>query len=113
MLVLASKSPRRQEILSRAGIDFILRPAAVHEGFAAEERPRDHVCRLAREKAEAAAVAPGEILLGADTVVLTDTHFLKLLGNEATAFAIRLAAAELNANEFEEQKLPALADYLF
>ena len=48
-----------------------------------------------------------------NTVVLTDTHFLKLLGNEATAFAIRLAAAELNANEFEEQKLPALADYLF
>ena len=76
MLVLASQSPRRQEILSRAGIAFILRPAAIHEGFAKDESPRDHVCRLAREKAEAVPVAPGEILLGADTVVVAGGQVL-------------------------------------
>jgi hypothetical protein len=48
-----------------------------------------------------------------DTVSLTDTHLLKLLGRETTAFAIRLAAADLDEESFKEQKLATLADYLF
>jgi len=85
MLVLASKSPRRQEILSRAGIDFVLRPAAIDEGLAAGESPGDHVRRLAREKAEAVPLAPGEILLGADTVVVAGGQVLGKPADERQA----------------------------
>ncbi len=76
MLVLASQSPRRREILSSAGIEFITRPASVAEERVAGEHAREHVRRLARAKAEAAPVAPGEIILAADTVVVVDHHVL-------------------------------------
>jgi septum formation protein len=72
MLVLVSKSPRREEILTRAGIEFKLRPAEVDESLKEGEEPKDHVRRLARQKAEAVFAGPGEILLAADTVVVAE-----------------------------------------
>jgi septum formation protein len=76
MLVLASQSPRRREILSNAGIEFVCRPAAVEERREDGEDPRVHVERLARAKAMAVDAAPGEIILAADTVVVVDHHVL-------------------------------------
>ncbi len=76
MLVLASHSPRRREILSNAGIEFVCRPAAVDEQREDGEDPRAHVKRLARAKAMAVDAAPGEIILAADTVVVVDEHVL-------------------------------------
>jgi septum formation protein len=76
MLILASQSPRRQEILSRAGIHFICRPADVSEERIGDEDSREHVRRLARLKAEAVAAAPGDIVLGADTVVVIEGRIL-------------------------------------
>jgi septum formation protein len=76
MLVLASQSPRRRELLGCAGIPFVVRPAIVDEARIGEEDPGEHVCRLAREKAQAVACAPGEIVLGADTVVAIDGDVL-------------------------------------
>ncbi len=76
MLVLASRSPRRQEILTRAGIPFVVRPAEVDETPLAGETPGAHVERLARAKAEAVPVAAGEVILGADTVVVAGGEIL-------------------------------------
>ena len=72
MLVLASGSPRRREILRQAGMAFVTRPADVDETPLPGERPADYVMRLAREKALAVARDDHEIVLGADTTVVAD-----------------------------------------
>jgi septum formation protein len=91
MLVLASQSPRRREILSRAGIGFVVRPASVPEEVAGGEDPVAHVRRLAREKAEAVPAGSGEIVLGADTVVVIDGRILgKPVDAEDAARMLRL-----------------------
>ena len=51
MLILASASPRRQELLRNAGISFTVQPADVDETPLAGESPRECAERLAREKA--------------------------------------------------------------
>ncbi len=76
MLVLASRSPRRQEILSNAGIPFLIRPADVDESRRPGEDVYALVRRLAREKAAAVQAAPDETVLGADTVVVIDGEVL-------------------------------------
>ena len=96
MLVLASHSPRRREILSNAGIEFVCRPAAVEERREDGEDPRAHVERLARAKAMAVDAAPGEIILAADTVVVVDQHVLGKPENieEAARMLHRLSGRE-------------------
>ena len=76
MIVLASQSPRRSEILRQAGISFVARPSNVDETARPGESPEDYVKRVARDKAMAAAAALGEIVLGADTVVVIDGEIL-------------------------------------
>src|SRR5271165_4117614 len=77
VLVLASKSPRRQQILRDAGIPFVVRAADVPEERRHGESPIDYVRRLAEEKAFAVPVNSGEVVLGADTVVVIDDHVLE------------------------------------
>ncbi len=74
-LVLASASPRRRELLDSLDLDFTVRPAHVDETPLPDERPRDLVRRLAREKARAAA-RDGEWVLGADTIVIEGGEIL-------------------------------------
>ena len=74
MLILASASPRRHELLSNAGILHIVRPASVPEIRAPGESPVDFVRRLAYEKAHAIEAAPDDIVLGADTIVCVDSE---------------------------------------
>jgi septum formation protein len=74
MLILASQSARRREILENAGIPFTVRVAGVPEELQAGESPREYVVRLARAKASA---VDGELVLGADTVVVLDEHILE------------------------------------
>jgi septum formation protein len=77
MLVLASASPRRQELLRNAGIAFEVLPAHIAEEPLPHENARDCAERLAREKAMAVAVLrPGAVVLGADTVVVIDSRIL-------------------------------------
>jgi septum formation protein len=85
MLILASQSPRRREILERAGIPFIVRAAGVPEQRAGDEPPREYVRRLARAKADAIECSPSEVVLGADTVVVLDSHVLEKPANDADA----------------------------
>ena len=74
-LVLASASPRRQQILRAAGIPFIARPADVIEALLPDESPEVFVKRLAEAKARA-VWRDGELVLGADTVVVIDKTIL-------------------------------------
>ena len=91
MLVLASQSPRRAEILRQAGIHFTIRAAAVDETPLPSEKPGDYVCRLAEAKALAVPAAPQEIVLGADTTVVIDGRML--FKPEDTADARRMLEA--------------------
>jgi septum formation protein len=76
VLVLASQSPRRAEILRQAGIPFTVRAASVDEAPLHREKPEDYVCRLAEQKAIAVECRPGETILGADTTVVIDGQML-------------------------------------
>src|ERR1700676_3255295 len=77
MLVLASASPRRQELLRNAGISFTVQPADIDETPLADEAPREHAERLAREKALAVwRSRPQDVVLGADTIVVVDETIL-------------------------------------
>jgi len=70
MLVLASASPRRQELLRNAAISFVVQPANINETPLAAELPRECAERLAREKAFAVFQSrPRDWVLGADTIV--------------------------------------------
>ena len=69
-LILASQSPRRQEILTLAGLEFTVHPAE-GEWAPAELPPSDRVCALARSKAEQIApLHPNSYVLGSDTMVV-------------------------------------------
>jgi septum formation protein len=73
-LVLASASPRRRDLLTRAGVTFRVQPADVVEERAPGETPAAFAWRLAREKALAVAsrlgASPSRWVLGADTIVV-------------------------------------------
>ena len=114
MLVLASSSPRRRELLTQAGFTFQVHPANIPEDPYPNEDPIAYVTRLAREKAQAVfrelalcqgttlvvpqthqkepgALAPEVVLpetltvLGADTTVTLDNHILGKPENPADA----------------------------
>jgi septum formation protein len=85
MLVLASMSPRRSEILRQAGIAFTVRPVEVDETPLAGEGPRAYVERLATAKALAAPAGPGETVLAADTTVTIDGVLLAKPADAADA----------------------------
>ncbi len=75
-LVLASKSPRRSEILKNAGIDFTVRVADADETIPDGAKPEDAVVFLAARKAMAVERKDDEVVLGADTVVVLDDKIL-------------------------------------
>jgi septum formation protein len=77
ILVLASASPRRQELLRHAGIAFTVHVTNIPELPQPGESGRDCAERLAREKARAAISRwPDALVLGADTVVVVDGEIL-------------------------------------
>ena len=77
MLVLASASPRRQELLRDAGIPFVVQAADIPEIAVAGESPQAFAERMAREKALAVfRQRPNDFILGADTIVVVDHQIL-------------------------------------
>lgn len=85
-LILASRSPRRAELLSAAGIAFEVLAADVDETPRASETPAAYVERLAIEKARAVhALRPDARVLGADTTVTIDGEILGKPADEADA----------------------------
>jgi septum formation protein len=76
-VILASRSPRRSELLSAAGIGFEVLAADIDETPAAAEDPQAYVRRLAIAKAAAVfALRPDARVLGADTTVTIDGEIL-------------------------------------
>ena len=96
-LILASASPRRQELLQQIGVSFEVQPADIDETPWPNESPAAYVERLAREKAMfVAALRPERVILAADTTVVCDG---KILGkpesrDEAMAMMQALSGAE-------------------
>ncbi|MCI8513272.1 MAG: septum formation inhibitor Maf [Lachnospiraceae bacterium] len=76
-LILASKSPRRRELLAQIGLPFVVRESCLTEEIK-EEKPEEIVKSLAFQKAEAVAEREEEeaVILGADTVVVLDGEIL-------------------------------------
>lgn len=72
MLILASASPRRHELLLQAGIEHVIRPSHVSEERLPNESPVSYVQRIAEKKARAAAGRPEDTILGADTAVVVN-----------------------------------------
>ena len=84
LLVLASSSPRRAELLGWLGLAFTVRPSHVDETPRSGETAAALVERLAREKA-AAHVGAGELVLAADTLVVVDGEVLGKPADDADA----------------------------
>ncbi len=86
-IVLASASPRRAELLRQIGVSFQVRPSNIREGK--PYRPLiKWVQDLAKEKALAVPGRPGEIILGADTIVVHKQEVLGKPKDEAEAKAM-------------------------
>jgi len=99
MLILASASPRRQDLLRSAEILFSVQPADIDETLLAGESPREYAERLAREKAQAIFQRrPQDFVLGADTIVVIDDTILgKPRGAEDAARMLRLLSGRRHA----------------
>lgn len=92
-IVLASASPRRQELLTQIGVRFDVRIPDVDESPSDGEEPVEYVRRLASAKAEAVTASPDELIIAADTTVDVGSVILgKPLDDvDATAMLRRLS----------------------
>lgn len=113
ILVLASRSPRRAELLRTAGLPFEIRPAGDVETILAADLTARATApdRYARELALAKALdvardLPGRLVLGADTVVVLDGDILEKPRDEAEA---RHLLGRLNGREHVVISAVALA----
>lgn len=94
MIYLASRSPRRGELLGQIGVTFAVLPSDVDESVRPDESPEHYVLRLAREKALVCAqrlAADGLVdrpILAADTTVCIDGMILGKPENDADAAAM-------------------------
>lgn len=85
-LILASASPRRQELLKSVGLKFKIFPAHVDENYFAGESPQQHVKRLSKDKATVIARRyPETWVIGADTIVVIDGLILGKPNNRKQA----------------------------
>ena len=79
-IILASASPRRRELLERAGLSFTVMPASGEEKRSSED-PAEVVLQLARDKASAVAdtlaeCEEGTLVIGSDTIVVFENRIL-------------------------------------
>lgn len=107
MLVLASASPRRRELLSQLGLTFTVSAADIDETPHPVEEAGAYVLRLAREKARAVAARhPGAWVLAADTTVALGPE---LLGKPRDAGEARAMLSRLSGRTHEVHTGVALA----
>jgi len=78
VLILASASPRRRELLDQIGVAYRIVISEIDESALTGEKPGDYVCRLAREKALDVKHREGgdSPVLGADTAVVVNGRIL-------------------------------------
>ena len=90
-IILASQSPRRQELLRRMGVeDFTILVPHADEGYDPAWTPEEIVCSICRRKAAAAAALCGgeDLIIAADTMVFLDDQRLGKPRDEGEAFAM-------------------------
>jgi septum formation protein len=99
-LILASRSPRRYELLKQMGLDFEVIPSRIEEeNFAQNESPRDHVLRLSEAKAvDVGRQYPGAWVIGADTIVYINGA---ILGKPKTSEEARDMLGRLSGHEHQ------------
>ncbi len=89
LLVLASSSPRRAELLARLGlVPHRVASPDIDETPLPREVPRAYALRLAEEKARAVDRAPGEVVLAGDTTVALGRRILAKAESEADVAAM-------------------------
>jgi septum formation protein len=85
-LILASKSPRRSDLLEQAGITFSVIPSDFNESTVAISDPDSYVIALAEYKAiDISEKHPDSWVIGADTIVLIDRKILGKPGSKEEA----------------------------
>jgi septum formation protein len=100
-LILASKSPRRRDLLAQAGLTFTVIPSTVDEQALPPAPPHEHVRILAEAKAqEVADRYPDDWILGADTEVAINGNVLGKPGNQAEARAMLQALSGITHRVF-------------
>lgn len=98
-LILASASPRRQQLLDQLGVSFTVQQQDIDESRRPGETPADYVQRMAREKAGAARRAQSQqdcLLIGADTIVVLDDV---VMGKPRDELDARRMLLQLSARE--------------
>jgi len=99
--ILASLSPRREELLRSVGLKFKIIPAHVNEEYLDGESPREHVWRLSHNKAMAIAQKnPDAWVLGADTIVVIDGLILGKPKNKKQAREMLTRLSDRQHNVF-------------
>ncbi len=96
-LILASKSPRRYDLLRQVGLDFDVIPSRIEESFVKAESSKKHVLRLAEAKAlDVGRQYPDRWVIAADTVVYIDHSILGKPKNQEEAMKMlrRLSGKE-------------------
>lgn len=88
-LILASRSPRRSELLRSLGLEFEVSPSKVDEITDPEQSPEQNATNIARDKARwVARRNPGSYVLGADTMVVLDQEIIGQPSDEEDACRI-------------------------
>ena len=86
-IILASKSPRRKQLLEQINLEFEVVPSQTYEDFSLNLSPTDFVEYYAQEKAKDVANSyPGKWVIGADTIVVFESHILGKPKNEKDSF---------------------------
>ena len=99
MIILASNSPRRRELLAQIGLVFTVSPADVDESVLPGEAPEPYAVRLALDKARSAAMRAGKgIVIAADTIVVAGGA---ILGKPADAEDARRMLKALSGRQHE------------
>src|SRR5450759_1925156 len=99
--ILASLSPRREELLRSVGLKFKIIPAHVNEEYLDGESPREHVRRQSHNKAMAIAQKnPDAWVLGADTIVVIDGLILGKPKNKKQAREMLTRLSDRQHNVF-------------
>ena len=75
-VILASQSPRRKELMEKLNIPFTVRVADIDETADPTLSPREDVARLSRLKAKAIPHDPADIVIAADTIVVSGDRIL-------------------------------------
>ena len=84
-LILASASPRRQELLKLFGVPFVIRIADIDETMDPGKSPCEEVARVSRLKAQAVPRDAGDVVIAADTIVVCEGRVLGKPHSEAEA----------------------------